>query len=225
LPNTRLYKIIFGDDPENPQWCEVYNPDEYNVDVEVFFSPTVSQMEDGSLGIFFGSGSPYDGNILSEGYLFGIRDANPERCLENNEQVTHICNYPGFDGSYYPLDFGLDNTRGSRMTTKPIIYDGIVYFSVWNADSDDRCGEGTGYIYSLAYDTCTVSIPGEDDDGLDPLDSAVTTSNYISSMVLTDMGTLLYSSSPNSNEPIGVFDTQSEPSEMTTTIMMAPSID
>ena len=184
-----VYKAIIDTrDPDNLTWCEFYDPyvgtDGTNgvaARPEVFYAATTSWLPTGGLGVYWGSGTPYDRSSGSTGYFFAMKDADPLDCSVRAEPIP--CN--GNDG-YYPLD------SGEGLTADPTVYAGVVYFSTYTPNAD-RCEMGVGRVYGIRFDDCS---PGLDSDGDGEATSAdvpyVEENGYVSGVAVTAYGTVLY---------------------------------
>jgi hypothetical protein len=188
--------IIDTDDPDDLEWCEFYDPligtdgtNGIGARPEVYYSATTSWLEGGALGVYWGSGTPFDRSGSSTGYFFAMQDQDPTSCASKAQPIT--CN--GNDG-YYPLD------SGEGLTSDPVVYAGVVYFSTYTPNPD-RCEMGTGRVYGIRFDDCS---PGLDTDG----DGEATTSDtpyveqegYVSGVAITSFGTVLYGSAIGPDE-------------------------
>ena len=182
--------IIDTDDPDDLEWCEFYDPligtdgtNGVGARPEVYYAATTSWLEGGALGVYWGSGTPFDRGGSSTGYFFAMQDQDPTSCTSKAQPIT--CN--GNDG-YYPLD------SGEGLTADPVVYAGVVYFSTYTPNPD-RCEMGTGRVYGIRFDDCS---PGLDTDA----DGEATTSDtpyveqvgYVSGIAVTSFGTVLYGS-------------------------------
>jgi hypothetical protein len=186
-----MFKAILNTrDPDDLEWCEFYDPlagtdgtNGVGARPEVYYAATTSWLEDGSLGVYWGSGTPYERDGTATGYFFAMQDVDPLSCTSRAQPIP--CN--GNDG-FYPLE------GGEGLTADPIVYAGVVYFSTYTPNPD-RCEMGTGRVYGIRFDDCT---PGLDTDG----DGEATTSDtpyveqegYVSGVAVTSFGTVLYGS-------------------------------
>ena len=195
-----IYKAIINTrDPDDLTWCEFYDPytgtDGTNgvaARPEVFYAATTSWLRDGGLGVYWGSGTPFDRTTGTKGYFFAMKDAEPLNCASRAEPIS--CN--GNDG-YYPLD------SGEGLTADPTVYAGVVYFSTYKSNPD-RCEMGTGRVYGIRFDDCS---PGLDTDGDGEANSADTPyieqDGYVSGVTVTAYGTVLYgAANPNPDESV-----------------------
>jgi len=173
---SHLYKLLLNKaNPAAPTWCplgEITGADD--LPAEVHYAVTASWMQDGSLGLYFGTGGPFDGSSQREGAFVGVIDYTPWSCGE----VAPIC---GEDGR-----FSLE--AGERLTTDPVVYDGVTYFSTWVADPSG-CGRGEGRIYALTFDTCDAAM---DEDGDGYTTPFLVVDEYPSSLAISDQGTIFY---------------------------------
>jgi len=175
-PASHLYKLLLNKtEPASPTWCdmgEVLGGDD--LPAEVHYAVTASWMQDGTLGLYLGTGSPFDGASQREGAFVAVVDVYPWSCAT----TAPIC---GEDGRL-PLD------AGERLTTDPVVFDGVTYFSTWVADPSG-CGRGEGRIYALEYDSC---LPAMDEDGDGYTTPFLVVDEYPSSLVVSDQGTIFY---------------------------------
>jgi len=186
-----IYKAIINESqPDDLQWCKFYDPligtdgtNGIGMRPEVFYAATTSWLRDGGLGVYWGTGSPYDRSSGRTGYFFAMKDAEPLDCASRAEPIP--CN--GRDG-FYPLD------AGEGLTADPTVYAGVIYFSTYTPNAD-RCEMGTGRVYGLRFDDCS---PGLDTDGDGEATSADTPyieqEGYVSGVAVTAFGTVLYGS-------------------------------
>jgi len=184
-----IYKAIINTrDPDDLTWCKFYDPmtgtdgtNGVSARPEVFYSATTSWLRDGGLGVYWGTGTPYDRSSGRTGYFFAMKDAEPLDCASRAEPIP--CN--GRDG-YYPL------TAGEGLTADPSVYAGVIYFSTYTPDAD-RCEMGVGRVYGIRFDDCS---PGLDTDGDGEATSADTPymeqTGYVSGVAITAYGTVLY---------------------------------
>ena len=195
-----IYKAIINtSDPDDLTWCEFYDPrtgtdgtNGVGVRPEVYYAATTSWLRDGGLGVYWGSGTPFDRSTGARGYFFAMKDAEPLNCASRAEPIP--CN--GNDG-YYPLD------SGEGLTADPTVYAGVIYFSTYTANAD-RCEMGTGRVYGVRFDDCS---PGLDTDGDGEATSAdtpyVEQEGYVSGVTVTSYGTVLYgSANPTTDESV-----------------------
>ncbi|MCB9761372.1 MAG: hypothetical protein H6739_16135 [Alphaproteobacteria bacterium] len=198
---TWMYKaIIDTSDVDNPSWCEFYDPYDYvSVRPEVYYAATTSWHMDGSLGVYWGTGTPYDRDSTDAGYLFAVKDETPLLC--NTATPIDDC------GSYgaYALD------AGEGLTGDPIIYAGTLYFSTY-VPAADRCSSGEGRIYGLAFEDCSNNMD-TDGDGIG--DAAyITVDGYPSSVTVSESGTLYFGTSnpdTSGNTAIGEITAVADP--------------
>ncbi len=185
-----MYKAILDETaPDNPQWCQFYDPldgtdgtNGVGARPEVYYAATTAWLSDGSLGIYWGTGTPFSRDGSDTGYFFAMYDEDPLDCTSTAQPID--CN--GNDG-YYPLD------SGEGLTSDPVVYAGVVYFTTYTPDAD-RCELGVGRVYGLQFDTCG---PGMDTDGVDGVTPAdepyVETEGYVSGVTVGD-GMVYYGS-------------------------------
>lgn len=190
-----MYKAIVDEtNPDDLRWCEFYDPlngtngtNGVGSRPEVYYAATTAWLEDGNLGIYWGTGTPFDRDSSSTGYFFAMYDENPTSCTSKAEPIS--CD--GAEG-YYTLD------AGEGLTADPIVYAGVVYFTTYTPNTD-RCELGTGRVYGLRFDDCSPGLDTNGDGQADSSDSASLTleegSGYPSGVTVTDMGTVIYASS------------------------------
>jgi hypothetical protein len=184
-----LYKAILRtSDPDDLTWCEFYDPkggstgsNGVGARPEVFYAATTAWLPGGGLGIYWGTGTPYDRSGTQRGYFFAMKDTAPLDCATRATPISCDGN-----AGYLPLDLG------EGLTSEPTVFAGVVYFSTY-IPNPDACELGTGRVYGVRFDDCT---PGLDTDG----DGDATTSDnpyveesgYISGVSVTSYGTVMY---------------------------------
>lgn len=204
--HTWMYKAILDrTDLDDPTWCEFYDPmDSVGIRPEVYYAATTSWHSDGSLGVYWGTGSPYDRSSTDYGYFFAVQDENPLTC-GTPSPITDC----GTGGAYVL-------NAGEGLTGDPVVYAGSVYFSTYEPASD-RCDTGTGRIYSLDFEDCGGTIDS-DGDGVADADS-VEIDGYPSSVAIGEHGVYYGTSSPStSSSTVGELSTMSDPYLSTTTM-------
>lgn len=192
---TWMYKAILNSAaPDAPTWVPWFDPKDGTVDrgygngiaarPEIFYKATAAWRNDGSLGIYFGSGSPFDREDATDrGYFFALYDDNPLSSTSTAKAID--CD--GNEG-YYELDLA------EGLTSEPLVYAGVVYFSTYTPNAD-RCEAGTGRVYGLRYDDCSPGIDTNGDGTADASDdAAVETSGYVSGVTVSSYGTIYYGS-------------------------------
>ncbi len=172
-----IYKVLIDEsDPDNFTWCEFYDPVDgaepvaddtassgggavaYGSRPEVYYAITTSWMTGGNLGIYWGSGSPFQDNTDSTaGVFFFMMDPEPDSC-----STAKALTCGSESGGFYQL------AAGERLTTDPLVYAGIVFFTTYTPNSD-VCTEGNGRLYALNYEDCG---PGLDTNGDGEADSS-----------------------------------------------------
>jgi hypothetical protein len=183
---TWMYKAILDTtDPDDPTWCEFYDPYDFiSVRPEVFYAATASWHTDGSLGIYWGTGTPYSRTDAEYGWFFAVKDETPKSC--GGASPIDDCAAYGA----YKLD------AGEGLTGEPVVYAGTVYFSTYLPDSDDPyCTQGTGRIYGIAFEDCedNMDVDGDGDVTNDP--AYVEVDGYPSAVSVSEQGTLFYATS------------------------------
>ncbi len=183
--HTWMYKaIIDTTDPDDPSWCEFVDPLDYvGARPEVYYAPTVTFHPDGSLGIYWGTGTPYERSAsANNGYLFAFKDLTPTQCAAGTP-IDCITDSGATNSGYYEME------AGEGLTGDPLIYNGIVYFPTYLPDSD-LCETGTGRIWGLAYDDCDAGIDTDGDGEADAV--SIDVDGYPSNLTVTEQGTLFY---------------------------------
>lgn len=192
--STWMYKACFDiTDPDDLTWEEFYDPvDDGGLAArpEVYYSPTTSWYSDGSLGVYWGTGSPFSRATSDNGYFFAMRDENPTSCGATT--VSPVTGGSCGSLGVYTLD------PGEGLTGEPVVYAGVVYFSTYVPALDtggnvDGCTAGTGRVYGLNYSDCS---PGIDTDGSGTVDSSDNDyseySGYVSGLTVTGQGKLFF---------------------------------
>lgn len=195
-----IYKAILDTtDPDNLTWVQWYDPYDgspgdsgsaIGARPEVFYAATAAWLQDGNLGIYWGTGTPFSREGSSNtGYFFAMYDANPTDPNSVAQPIPCYTDSTTANDGYYPL------ASGEGLTGEPIVYAGVVYFTTYTPNSD-RCEVGTGKVYGLRYDDCS---PGLDTDGSGTADwsddAAITEDGYVSGITVTSMGTVMYGTS------------------------------
>ena len=188
--STWMYKAcIDTTDPDDLTWVEFYDPaDDAGLSYrpEVYYAATTAWHSDGQLGIYWGTGTPYDRDSSKNGYFFAVKDSNPKSCSSFDVNPITDCGSSGV----YQLD------EGEGLTSDPIVYAGVVYFTTWVPD-EDRCEGGTGRLYGLSFDDCSEGIDTNGDGDLDSSDTDYVEHDdeYLSSVAVTEQGTIIYGTS------------------------------
>jgi hypothetical protein len=206
--STWMYKAcIDSDDPGALNWVEFYDPvDDGNITdsagsadrPEVYYAATTSWLADGSLGVYWGTGTPYNRLGSDPGYFFAVKDSAPGLCDDDYMVEMSDC---GADG-IVTLD------DGEGLTGEPIVYAGVVYFSTWVPEAN-RCDGGEGRIYGIDFEDCTQGIDTDGDGAVDTNDDLYVAheDSYISGISVTSQGTLFYGVSgadtEGASDPVG----------------------
>lgn len=192
--STWMYKACFNTaNPDDLTWEEFYDPvDDGGLASrpEVFYSPTTSWFSDGSLGVYWGTGSPYARMSSDSGYFFAMRDENPTTC--SGTTVSPVSGSSCGSMGIYTLE------PGEGLTGEPVVYAGVVYFSTYVPELDvsgevDPCESGTGRLYGLRYNDCS---PGIDTDSSGTVDASDLDyeeyDGYVSGVTVTEQGRLFF---------------------------------
>jgi hypothetical protein len=213
--STWMYKAVINtDDLDDPTWCEFVDPYDWGIEdengnayrPEVYYAATAAWHSDGTLGIYWGSGSPYDRMGTNPGYFFAFKDLAPLSCPASPEP---ICGSTGYQ----------QMAAGEGLTGDPIVYSKTVYFPTYTPNTD-RCEDGTGRIWGLTFDTCDVGL---DTDGDGVADSESTdTEGYPSEVVVTEQGQLLWGTShvDNAGAVVGSISPVDDPFNGVATLMI-----
>ena len=182
---TWIYKaIIDTTDPDSMTWCQFYDP---FADIakrpEVYYAVTASWLTDGTLGLYWGTGTPYERTSTDEGYFFAMKDTSPLTC-----------------STAEPLDCGTDGVvtleAGEGLTGNPVVYAGTVYFTTYVPDATDPyCTEGEGRVYGMAFDDCSDNIDSNEDGDTTDDPGYISVDGYPSSVTISEQGTIFYGSS------------------------------
>ena len=204
--STWMYKAcISSTDPGDMEWIEFFDPIDdgsllYRPDV--YYAATTSWLDDGSLGVYWGSGSPYDRDAGKKGYFFAMKDTAPLSCSSDSMDAISDCGGTGI--------YSLEISEG--LTSEPVAYAGVVYFSTWVPDAD-RCDGGDGRLYGIRFDDCS---PGMDTDGSGEADAA--DSDYtefegerVSGIAVGKTGTLFVGTSTGDTSGLEVISSATDP--------------
>ena len=194
---TWMYKAIIDvSDVDDPEWCEFYDPyADIGERPEVYYAATTAWHSDGGLGVYWGTGSPYDRESSDNGYFFAMKDAAPLSCASGATALTCA----GNDG-YYELN------SGEGLTGDPVVYAGTVYFSTYEPASD-RCDGGTGRIYALDFQDCSATTDLDGDGSIDDAtDSFVSNDSYNSGVTVSENGDVYYGTGDEIGELTGASD-------------------
>ncbi len=147
--------------------CRVFDSDASTADpLNIFFSPAITTDTLGNFWIFFGTGNREDLNevtasrnnefiAINSTQLGGplmcpsggpINESNLVNQTGVSGSTTNLSNVQAADGWYITL------SQGEKVTSAPVVYDGIVYFTTFTPSSvQDACGYGTSKLYALSY--------------------------------------------------------------------------
>lgn len=198
--HSYIYKVLFNEeDPDDFDWCEFYDPVDgaenadgdtasggsavaYGSRPEIYYSITTSWLTGGSLGVYWGTGSPFQDNTDSTaGAFFFMMDPDPDSC---SEAKALTCGAE--TGGFYQLE------AGERLTSDPLVYAGVVYFSTYTPDTD-VCTEGEGRLYGLNYEDCGPGLDTTGDGVADSSDDAyVAQSGFVSNIAVGPDGDVFY---------------------------------
>jgi hypothetical protein len=211
--STWMYKACIN--PKSPgelDWVEFYDPvDDGGLPFrpEIYYAATTAWHSDGSLGIYWGTGSPYGRDSARKGYLFAMRDNSPMSCTSDSMSAITDCNGTGL----YPLE------PGETLTGDPIVYAGVVYFSTWVPEVD-RCDGGKGRLYGINFEDCTSGLDTDDSGFVDSSDADYIEHDdtRLSSPTVTDKGTIIVATSDGSDTDLEVIEAMNDPFLGTTNI-------
>jgi hypothetical protein len=212
-----MYKAcVDTEDPGTFTWAEFYDPVDDGGLVtrpEVYYSATTSWHTDGQLGVYWGTGSPYNRDTNQRGYFFAVKDSAPMNC--DDFTVTPITDC-GTNGVYkLAIDEGLSGD--------PMVYAGVVYFPTWTPEAD-RCDGGTALLYGLRFDDCEPGMDTDGDGTADSSDDESTSggSSPISGISPTSEGSLIYGTTEvtddGSADAVGTITSATNPFLGTSTI-------
>ncbi len=214
--STWMYKACLdSDDPGNLEWVEFFDPVDDggitdgsgdNARPEVYYAATTSWLPDGTLGVYWGTGTPYSRLGSDPGYFFAIKDSAPGLCDADYMVPMTDCGSNGI--------VTLDDGEG--LTGEPVVYAGVVYFSTW-VPADDRCDGGEGRLYGINFEDCTQGLDTDGDGSASTTDDLYVAHEdaYISGITVTDKGTLFYGISnadtDGGSDPVGSLTAASDP--------------
>jgi hypothetical protein len=162
--NSWMYKAcIQPTSPGEFEWVEFYDPvDDGGLDdrPEVYYAATTAWHNDGSLGVYWGTGTPFSRDYSTRGAFFAVKDPDPMDCGSEPEPISD-CGYNGV----YRLEYG------EGLTSDPVVYAGTVYFTTWVTDRD-ACNGGSSRLYGISYEDCDPSTDTDDDGDVDRRDDA-----------------------------------------------------
>ncbi|MCP4809283.1 MAG: hypothetical protein GY913_12230 [Proteobacteria bacterium] len=211
--HTWMYKAIIDvSDVDDPEWCEFYDPlSDISARPEVYYSATTAWHSDGGLGVYWGTGSPYDRESGDAGYFFAMKDAAPLSCSSTATSLSCA----GNDG-YYPL------ASGEGLTGDPVVFAGTVYFSTYEP-ALDRCDGGTGRIYALSFEDCSATTDLDGSGSVTAADAYVEVDGYPSAVAVSENGTVYYGTSnpdPDGTTTIGEVTAATDPFAQVITLGM-----
>ncbi len=210
--STWMYKaVIDNDDVDDPTWCEFYDAyGDIGSRPAVYYAATAAWMTDGTLGVYYGTGTPYDRDSSDPGYFFAVRDSEPLTCTSGGPgshstgALIEDCGAAGV----YELD------DGEGLTGDPLVYAGTVFFSTYVPD-DDRCEIGEGRLYGIDYEDCSPALDTNGDGVVDDDDDPYTeVDGYPSAPVVSESGHIYVGGSNSTGESgdsgVQVIETSSE---------------
>ena len=182
--------LIDSSAPDDIIWCEEPFYDPY---ATLGLRPTVSEaataswFHDGTLGLYWGTGTPDGLGSDEAGFFFAVRGPDPAGCAAAEELACRG-------------DLGhLELEPGEELTSKPIVYAGVVYFTTYTPEQSTTCGAGIGRLYGLMYDDCSKGLD-TDEDGIED-DWSIEIDGYTSGLTISDQG-IIYVGSSNAGEPV-----------------------
>lgn len=198
--------LIDTTSPADITWCPdpFFDPSTYTLDGSrppVYYAATTAWMSDGSLGVYWGTGTPYERDSADTGYFFAVRDPTPKTC---STAIAIDCN--GLSG-IYPLD------SGEGLSGDPIVHAGVVYFSTY-VPNTDRCEVGTGRLYGIRFDDCSPGMDTNGDGTADSLDDAYESlgSGYASApTIMNDKVYVATSDASGAGAGLQVYDVATDP--------------
>ena len=204
--STWMFKACLDDsNPGDPTWIEFFDPmtdGGLSSRPEVYYAATTSWLHDGSLGVYWGTGTPYSRSGSSgSGYFFAMKDTAPGSCASDTMQPIVDCGGSGI------ITLG----AGEGLTSDPIVYAGVVYYTTW-IPAADRCDGGTGRIYGIDFEDCTNGMDTTGDGAVTAADANFIEAEYayVSGLTVTDKGTLFYGTSnattDGSGSPVGTIN-------------------
>jgi hypothetical protein len=147
--------------------CRVFDSDASTSEpLNIFFSPATATDTLGNFWIFFGTGNREDLNAPSktrDNEFIAINTTplgGPLSCPSGGPiNESDLVNQTGVSGSTKNLStvqsadgWYITLSKGERVTSAPVVYDGVVYFTTFTPSSvDDACGNGTSRLYALSY--------------------------------------------------------------------------
>lgn len=188
--STWMYKAcIPGKNPDDLHWVEFYDPiDDSDGAItkrpEVYYAATTAWHTNGSLGVYWGTGSPYDRDLTTPGYFFAMLDTDPGSCTGDTMTPISTCGANGV----------LELDPGETLVGSPTVYAGVVYFSTW-APGADICSGGEGRVYAIGYDDCNAAVDLNGDGDVTSDDLYTTVDGYPSAVTVTDMGSVIVGTS------------------------------
>lgn len=198
--HSYIYKVLINEeDPDDFDWCEFYDPVDgavnaegdtasggaavaYGSRPEIYYALTTSWLTGGNLGVYWGTGSPFQDNTdTTPGAFFFMMDPDPDSC---SQAKALTCGTE--TGGFYQL------AAGERMTSDPLVYAGVVYFSTYTPDTD-VCTEGEGRLYGLNYEDCGPGLDTNNDGAADSSDDAyIAQSGFVSNVAVGPDGDIFY---------------------------------
>lgn len=158
-----LYKYVMNNaDLNDPTKCLFSSPathtgltfvedDTYGL----YYRPTVTFDLDGTLKVFYGTGSPLSlNNYRTPGLVYMYEDASPFQC---DAGVPADCANPAV------VDGVLTLADGEKLVGNPVVAAGVLYFTTYVGDSNP-CEVGDGRLWGLSIDDCTGALYDYDGD-------------------------------------------------------------
>ena len=106
--------------------------------------------------------------------------------------------WEGTGGGFKELD------AGEGLTSDPMVYAGVVYFSTYIPNSD-RCEMGEGRLYGLNYNDCSGAL---DTDGDGTAEDYTSAEGYVSGAAVSEFGTVYFgTSNPTTDGSSAVVET------------------
>ncbi len=157
----RMHKMDLSDrDPTNWSICTLFDMETTDANQRsIYFAPEVAEDSTGTGWVMFGTGNINDfDNPAGDNYFVVVRDENINGAdlscpagspfdLSALDDVTAAGTVMSAGARGYKIHFA----AGEKLAGKPMVYNGVLYFTTYTPSSSGGCDLGTAALYAVVF--------------------------------------------------------------------------
>jgi type IV pilus assembly protein PilY1 len=156
----QMWAFNLPDDSSASNWkgCRLFDSNETDPALNIYFPPTLSYAASGNLWVYFGTGdrenltasNARDNEFIAINTGLTAVGECPSGGPLNESDLVNATGTSGI-GTVSGNGWYIKLSTGEKVVSSPVVYNNIVYFTTFTPQGGSSCGYGTAKLYAVYY--------------------------------------------------------------------------